>query len=115
MREDANKFIAYLAIIATPFALGAFFDISGPNYACAIVPFVAGKFLYTEFSIRTILKLKKKLVKNNAVPKNKEDFLNMLAAKGGVSLTSGIVSAVALLGIAILAGYFAYITALAPK
>jgi S1-C subfamily serine protease len=25
MREDANKFIAYLAIIATPFALGAFF------------------------------------------------------------------------------------------
>ncbi len=24
MREDANKFIAYLAMIATPFALGAF-------------------------------------------------------------------------------------------
>ena len=30
MREDANKFIAYLAIVATPFALGAFFMAWSP-------------------------------------------------------------------------------------
>jgi hypothetical protein len=31
MRDDANKFVTYLAIIAAPFALGAFFLTWAPS------------------------------------------------------------------------------------
>ncbi len=31
MKQDSNKFIAFLAIIATPFALGAFFLTWAPS------------------------------------------------------------------------------------
>ena len=85
-------FIAILFIIGSTYLNYILSEHHIKTHIISFLPMFLANRIYIEYCAWTILKLKKKLVKKNEIPKSENEFLDILKEKGGVSWKAGLLS-----------------------